>query len=106
MIDETPAFMTALKDFVAELTPDEELSDDSLVVEDMQSLTDMLLKIKTACEEYDQDTVSDILMELKTATWTHQTKELLEKIDEQILHCEFDEIVEEIGVFIDEHRTA
>jgi HPt (histidine-containing phosphotransfer) domain-containing protein len=96
----TPAFLRSLKAYVEELTPKEITAAEETTAGDIQYLTDMLLKIITACEEYDENTVGNTLTELKKTTWPRQTKDLLDKIDEQLLHCDFEEITAEISKFV------
>jgi len=101
LASETPAFLSLLKTFVEELMPKEKPGAEDTAVDDRQYLTDMLLKIKAACEEYDADAVEATLAELKKASWSQQAKDLLGKIDEQLLHSDFDEITTDINKFID-----
>jgi enoyl reductase-like protein len=97
---ETPAFLSSLKTFIKEeFTPKEETNGEEPAAEDKQYLTEMLLKIKTACEEYDENTAENTLAELKKTTWSKQTKDLLDRIDERLLHCDFDEIIADINKF-------
>jgi HPt (histidine-containing phosphotransfer) domain-containing protein len=98
---ETPAFLSLLKAYVDELSPKEETAGEENATENKQHLTDMLLKIKAACEKYDENTAENTLVELKKTTWSKQTKDLLDKIDERLLHCDFDEIITDISKFID-----
>jgi len=53
----------------------------------------MLLVIKTASEEYDENTVDEAIRELNKTTWSKPIRELLNKIAEYLLHSDFDEIV-------------
>jgi HPt (histidine-containing phosphotransfer) domain-containing protein len=98
---ETPAFLSSLKALVDELSRKKETAGEEPEVEDKQYLTNMLLKIKAACDEYNENIAENTLIELKKLTWSKQTKDLLDRIDERLLHCDFDEIIADISKFID-----
>jgi len=66
---------------------------------DAPYLKEKLLALKAACEEYDETAADKILSELLGRPWPGQTKELLDKISEQLLHSDFDEIVDSIDKF-------
>jgi HPt (histidine-containing phosphotransfer) domain-containing protein len=100
LLDELPAFISSLKTYVSELALKGESAGSDTVIEDKQLLTDMMQKIKAACEAFDEDAAEEILTQLKKSTWSKQTKELINKIDEQLLHCDFDEIISDINKFI------
>ena len=95
---ETPAFLYSLRAFAEDIAPREkeviETSD-----EDRAYLLEKLDVIKTACEEYDDSVAEKALAELKKTIWSQQTAELLDKIAEQLLCSDFDEIVAEINRF-------
>ena len=99
IIAETPVFLKPLKVFVEELTPKEQTDDDDAAPDDLQYLADMLLKIKAACDDYDESAADYVLTELKKAAWSRQTRDFLAKIDEQLLHCDFDDISRDISEF-------
>jgi HPt (histidine-containing phosphotransfer) domain-containing protein len=101
MKSETPAFLSLLKTLVNEITPKEEAAGEQVAHEDKQYLTDMLFKIKAACEEYNESTVGEKLAELKKTTWSQETKELFNKIEQQLLHSDFDEITADINKILD-----
>jgi len=96
---ETPAFLSALKAFVDELTPQEEEAAEEPATENEQLLREKLQEIKAACEDWDKEIARAALTALKEEAWTKRTRELLDKISEQLLHSDFDEIVEEIDKF-------
>jgi len=98
---ETPVFLSSLKAYMDEITPKEEDPGEETDNDDKRYLTDMLLRIKAACEEYDEDALDYSLAELKKTSWSRQTKDLLNKIDEQLLHSAFDEIAGDISKFIE-----
>jgi len=91
---ETPAFLNALRAFTEELKPKDDSDATDNTDEDKVYLKEKLLAIKTACGEYDEKSAEEELAALKQKTWTHENRELLDMIDELLLHSDFDEIVE------------
>jgi len=91
---ETPAFLSALRAFTEGLKPKDDADAADNTDEDKAYLRERLLAIKTACEEYDEKSAEEELSSLRQKAWTHETKELLDTIDELLLHSDFDEIVE------------
>jgi CheY-like chemotaxis protein len=106
---ETPAFFSFLLALVDELTLQRETVDSAAeftgenVNEDKSYLTKMLLEIREACAEYDEKAADKVLEELLQAEWSQHTKELLGAMTEQLLHSDFEEIVNDINEFIETH---
>ncbi|MCL2845001.1 MAG: ATP-binding protein [Chitinivibrionia bacterium] len=96
---ETPVFLSALKDFVNELSPQKEEPVEDPANEDKPLLREKLQEIKSACADWDKNKARESLAALKEKSWSKQTRELLEKINEQLLHSDFDEIESEIDKF-------
>jgi HPt (histidine-containing phosphotransfer) domain-containing protein len=96
MAAETPDFLNALKDFISTLTPREEETVEEPTSENELLLREKLQEIKAACKDWDKSKARESLAILRKNTWSKQTKELLEKINEQLLHSDFDEIEDEI----------
>jgi HPt (histidine-containing phosphotransfer) domain-containing protein len=85
------SFLQMLEQLIMELTPAETIGDDS-ITEYIEFLKEQLVKIKAACEEYDDTTAYDALDKLKEKTWKKETTAALEKIrDTLFLHSDFDE---------------
>ncbi len=59
--------------------------------EDEDYLNKQLEAISEACENYDVDGANATLANLNKMSWTMETKELLDKIAEHILHSDFEE---------------
>jgi CheY-like chemotaxis protein len=97
---ETPAFLDALRVFINELEVLEKTADDDKADGDMSCLKEHLLAMKTACEEYDKNTANEVLKELRQTSWPQQIKELLTIISEQLLHSDFDNIVDDIEKYM------
>jgi len=99
---ETPVFLSALKAFVNELRPREEesaLAAGETTNENKQLLSGKLQEIRAACGDWDKSKARDSLAVLREKRWSKETRELLEKINEQLLHSDFDEIRDEIDKF-------
>jgi CheY-like chemotaxis protein len=88
---ETPAFLSSLRDYMKEITPEEKENGDT-ADDDMPKLREMLAAIKNACEEYNEDAAEAALSELRTQKWSQPVKELLSSISGHLLHSDFDEI--------------
>ena len=91
---ETGSFLSALRTYVDELAPQEEAATEENAEEDKQFLREKLLIIKAACDEYDEGAADEALAELRKASWSAETKKLLGKISELLLHSDFDEIAD------------
>jgi hypothetical protein len=63
-------------------------------------LSEKLLLIKSACEEYDENSADDILAELNKMNWGSREKELLAKLAEYLLHSDFDDAVEAVSQYL------
>ena len=98
---EAPAFLDLLRDCVNKLKPQDEQVAGEGADEDAQYLTEKLLAIKAACQEYDESAVEVALKELRQKVWSQKTKNLLETISEKLLHSDFDEIANTISTFME-----
>jgi len=89
---ETREFLDALRTVIGEIKPkDEETLADT--EEALALLKEKLIIIKEACVSFDKKTAKKATGELRERTWSHDTKELLNKISEHLLHSEFDNVV-------------
>jgi len=98
---ETPDFLSLLRAYVEELIPCDETEIVEETDEDKEYLLEKLLAVKSACEEYDENTADEALLELREKTWSQQTSELLGEVAELLLHSDFDEITEAINKFVE-----
>jgi len=96
---ETEGFLCSLKAFVDELSPKEE-EDAAENEADRQRLLESLQTIKAACGDFDENTAEEALAGLKKTPWSKETRGLLSEISENLLHSDFDEVVEAIDRFI------
>ena len=94
---ETPAFLDALRRFVEDISPESKPESAEAGEYDIPLLREKLLAIKTACEEFDEESIEKVLAELRAAPLSQQTRDLLGVIDEHLLHSEFEEIAESIA---------
>ncbi|MDR0818931.1 MAG: response regulator [Oscillospiraceae bacterium] len=91
------------ENFVARLeafVKPENAVDESGLDEDTELLREKLNAIKSAVDEFDDSAARKILSELKTLKWKNKTLKLFEKIDELLLHSDFDEVMEAIDEWI------
>ncbi|MCL2757283.1 MAG: ATP-binding protein, partial [Coriobacteriia bacterium] len=99
VITETPAFIRSLRAFTDELVPQKNEAADEEIAEDKVYLEEMLRVIHDASNEFDEQAIEKALVGLEEKTWASKTKELLDRISEQLLHSDFDEIAAEIDLF-------
>jgi len=98
---ETPVFLVALRECVEQLKPEEKQSESAeMTDEDKVFLNEKLLVIKEACEECDDEPAEEALTKLKQKTWTKQVNELLDNISQKLLHSDYDEIADDIAMFL------
>ena len=96
---ETPVFLKLLRTFVEEIMAQNETAADQAVDEDIPYLHEKLSAIKTACEEFDEGAADELIEELRKKSWSKETREMLGKISEHLLHSDFTEIVDIISGF-------
>jgi len=92
IIAETPHFLDLLQECVDKLRPEETQSDKEMSGEDKEFLAKKLNIIKSACEEFDDSIIEETIKELKLKKWPKQANELFDKLSENLLHSDFDEI--------------
>jgi len=96
---ETETFLKSLRAYIDEFSHGTKavLADDAH--EDKEYLLERLQVIKAACIDYEGNIADYTLEELRSKVWSQKTEELLSLIAEQLLHSEFDEVVEVIDGF-------
>ena len=96
------SFMDMLEVLIKDLTPAETAeSNDAEIQEDTVFLKEQLLKIKTACENYDDVQAYVSLDSLKEKTWKKQTSASLEKIrDILFLDSNFEEAAKLVSILL------
>ena len=99
--NETHGFLDALRTVIKKIKPRDEDNETSEDTEDaLVFLREKLAVIREACTVLDKKTAKNTLNELREKTWSHNAKELLNKIAEHILHSEFDNAVALADEFI------
>ncbi len=90
---ETPAFLEALCEVIEKNKPKKDEVETAQEDEEgvWTYLTEKLLAIQKACEEYDEMTANTALAELGQKKWSYSTKELLDTLGEHLLHSDFEE---------------
>ena len=101
---DTFPFINLLSALIQEIKPNEKTS--GIMDEDKTYLTEKLLAIKSACEEYDEKTADKALAELRAKAWTQQTEELLVNIAELLLCSEFEQVADAINNFSEASLTC
>jgi len=93
ILSETGEFLEKLNAVINEIKSKEEKNE---LTEDSQDaiilLKEKLQIIKEACDGMDKKTIKSTLNGLKEKTWSQKTNEVLNLIEEHLLHSEFDEI--------------
>jgi len=105
---ETPAFLSALRDFVNLIAPDSEAKDGELPdsfdfdedLLDLAYLSRKLTEIKQACEDYDERAADDALKALRKKAWPQSVKDLLRVISALLLHSDFEEVSDVVDKYI------
>ena len=64
--------------------------------ESVDYLQEQVQIIKSACAEYDDMTAKAVLVNLRKMPWKKDIKDVLDKIDEHLLHSDFEKAEEEI----------
>ena len=100
-------FIQNLNELITRLRVQESAADENTrdIKEDRVLLTEQMLIIKKACENYDDDTAYAAITNLKEKTWTQQTLAAIEEIDNILrLHSDFEkaaELAEALRVSLD-----
>ena len=97
---ETPALLKSLRVLIDELNTRDDTAAGENIEEDKPQLISKLKEIQTACNEYDENSADKTIAELCKGQWSVETRNLLNKISEHILHSDFDEIVKEIDEYL------
>jgi PAS domain S-box-containing protein len=91
---EIPGFLASLRSTIEKIKPKNDENETSVNTEETRVfLNEKLFVIRKACVSFDKKTAKNALNELREKPWPHNTKELLNKIAEHLLHSEFDNIV-------------
>ncbi|MDR2942243.1 MAG: response regulator [Treponema sp.] len=102
ILSELPSFLELLYDLINKLESENAAEKEAVSDDDSSHkfLKEKLLGIRSSCAIYNKKAAKYLLMEIKEKTWPPSTTELLNKISENLLHSEFDEIVKSIDDFV------
>jgi len=89
VIEETPAFIDALRVLIDKYKPAENDETTEISGDDMVFLRDNLLAIKTACEAFDITAAKNALDDLRQKAWPHNINGSLDEISVHLLHSSF-----------------
>ena len=103
---ETPVFLNSLRTLLEEITPKEKNRGGKAADGDPAILRGKLFEIKAECEAYNKRPAKGMITELKKNTWPKQTGELLDAIEEHLLHSDFDEIVGIVDKFMETQKIS
>jgi CheY-like chemotaxis protein len=92
MLNDTPAFLKALRAFIEKITPREEDKYGEPTIEEQASLRAKLLVILAACLTLEKKAAKKALAELQSKKWSRQTREQIDTMAEHLLHSDFEEI--------------
>ncbi|MDR1836473.1 MAG: response regulator, partial [Treponema sp.] len=88
---DTNDFLDRLRAVIAKIKPKDTGNEPSEDTEEaLVFLREKLHIIREACAEFEKKTAKNALNELREKTWSHNTRELLNKISEHLLHSDFD----------------
>jgi len=90
LTSETPAFMEALRKVIEKLKPKEDASVPEDFENDLVFLSEKMLAIKTACENYDDIKANSALKELEQKKWSRSIKNYISAIAMHLLHGDFE----------------
>jgi PAS domain S-box-containing protein len=90
MIDETPAFLEALRKTIDKIKPKDSDSAEEVFENDLVLLSERMLAIINACEKYDETAANSALEELEQKKWSSSIKEHIDDIAMHLLHSDFE----------------
>jgi PAS domain S-box-containing protein len=90
MISETPAFLEALRETIERIKPKEDDFVQEISEDDLKYLSEKMIIIQKASEDYDEITANSVLVELGQKKWTLPVKEQLNNITMHLLHSDFE----------------
>jgi len=92
LTSETPVFLEALSKVVKKLKPKEDVSVPENFENDLVFLSEKMLAIKTACDNYDDVAANSALKELEQKKWSHTIKNYISAISMHLLHGDFEKV--------------
>jgi signal transduction histidine kinase/CheY-like chemotaxis protein len=95
---DTQPFVDSLHEIIQKIESNEDAA--SSKDEDASFLRTKLLEFRHACTAYDKKLAKNILSELYSKRWSHQTKEFLATLSELLLHSDFEEAIKRMEKFL------
>ncbi|MDR0984606.1 MAG: response regulator [Ruminococcus sp.] len=93
-IDEkAPVLINMLKEF---LRQNSGVFDKTFAASDDSRVSSLLTALKQSCNDYDENEAENIISQIRNLEHTQKTGELLDKVENHILHSEFEEAYEEL----------
>jgi signal transduction histidine kinase/DNA-binding response OmpR family regulator len=90
LVSETPAFMEKLRGVIDKIKPKEEANVPENFENDLAFLSEKMLVIKTACENYDDVTANSALKELEQKKWSRSINNYINALAMHLLHGDFE----------------
>jgi len=94
MQEETPAFLEALREAIDKIKPKGDDSAEEEFENDLVLLSEKMLAIINACENYDEVAANKELEELEQRRWSRTIKEHIDDIAIHLLHSDFEKAAE------------
>ncbi|MCL2029140.1 MAG: PAS domain-containing protein [Deltaproteobacteria bacterium] len=104
MTSETSAFIDSLRAIVKDLAAREEAENIEAADENKPFLSEKLLAVKAACDDYDVKTINDAIIQLRKEPWSQPTHNLLAAIARYLLSSDFDEIVDVVDKYFESEQ--
>ncbi|MCL2254151.1 MAG: ATP-binding protein [Lachnospiraceae bacterium] len=95
----TPSFIEKLQVIIEKIESNQAADEISLVDSEPAVLCEQLRHIVKACDDFDDLAIEAALAALNELEWSKETRELLDKIAEHVLHSDFEEAAEEASVY-------
>jgi len=98
ILADTQPFIDSLREIIQKIESNEDTT--SVDNEDTAYLRTKLLEFRYACNAYDKKLAKNILSELYSKRWSHQTKDFLATLSELLLHSDFEEAIKRMERFL------
>jgi len=99
IINNTDSFIKVLEKIIIKLSFDENKKEDNTdIMEDKTFLKEQMQKIKTACENYDDDAAYAVINKLRENKWRAETTDLIEKVHDMLyVYSDFEGVIKKIN---------
>ncbi|MCL2211170.1 MAG: ATP-binding protein [Treponema sp.] len=99
LLNETSAFINALKSLILKYKTVEETENGEIPSEDLVYLQNKLADIRTACLLLDKRSAKKVINELKNTVWPRRIKSVVDELFMHLLHSDFKEMVKLVDEF-------